>query len=61
MGAGVYKCCMPTRVMEEEVAFVKKDFMVTLPSEVAAALRLKDNERARVLFDKEKKRVVYQF
>ena len=35
--------------------------MVTLPAEVAAALKLKDNERVKVLFDREKKRVIYQF
>jgi hypothetical protein len=34
--------------------------MVTLPSEVAA-LKLEDNERVKVLFDKEKERVIYQF
>ena len=52
---------------EEEVAFVKVqprkagNFMVTLPSEVASLLKLKDNERVKVLFDREKKRVIYQF
>lgn len=52
---------------EEEIAFVKVqprkagNFMVTLPVEVAGALRLKDNERVKVLFDREKKRVIYQF
>lgn len=52
---------------EEEVAFVKVQprkagsFMVTLPTEVATTLKLKDNERAKVLFDREKKRVIYQF
>jgi hypothetical protein len=46
---------------EEGVAFVKVqpriagDFMVTLPADVAAALKLKDNERVKVLFDREKK------
>jgi bifunctional DNA-binding transcriptional regulator/antitoxin component of YhaV-PrlF toxin-antitoxin module len=35
--------------------------MVTLPVEVAAALKLKDNERVKVLFDRDKKRVIYQF
>ena len=53
--------------MEKEVAFVKVqprkagNFMVTLPSEVAGALKLEDNERVKVLFDKERKRVIYQF
>ena len=37
--------------------------MVTIPAEVAAALKLKPkyNERVKVLFDREKKRVIYQF
>jgi antitoxin component of MazEF toxin-antitoxin module len=52
---------------EEEVAFVKVqprkagNFMVTLPADVAVALKLKDNERVKVLFDRDKKRVIYQF
>ena len=52
---------------EEEIAFVKVqpriagNFMVTLPADVTAALKLKDNERVKVLFDREKKRVIYQF
>ena len=52
---------------EEEVAFVKVqprtagNYMVTLPAEVAAALKLKDNERVKVLFDHDRKRVIYQF
>ena len=55
------------KMPEEEIAFVKVqprkagNFMVTLPIEVANALKLKDNERAKVLFDREKKRVIYQF
>ncbi len=46
---------------EEKVAFVKVqprkagNFMVTLPAEVAGALKLKDNERVKVLFDHEKR------
>jgi antitoxin component of MazEF toxin-antitoxin module len=54
-------------MVEEEVAFVKLqprkagNFMVTIPAEVAAAFKLKDNERVKVLFDKDKKRVIYQF
>ena len=54
-------------VMEEEIAFVKVqprqagNFMVTLPAEIATALKLKDNERVKVLFDRDKKRVIYQF
>jgi len=52
---------------EEEIAFVKVqprkagNFMVTLPAELAIALKLKDNERVKVLFDRERKRVIYQF
>lgn len=52
---------------EEEIAFVKVqsrkagNFMVTLPAEVAAGLKLRDNERVKVLFDRERKRVIYQF
>jgi antitoxin component of MazEF toxin-antitoxin module len=52
---------------EEEVAFVKVqprkagNFMITLPADVASALKLRDNERVKVLFDREKKRVIYQF
>ena len=52
---------------EEEVAFVKVqprkagNFMVTLPAEVASILKLKDNEKVKVLFDRDKKRVIYQF
>jgi antitoxin component of MazEF toxin-antitoxin module len=54
-------------VPEEEVAFVKVqprkagNFMVTLPADVATALKLKDNERVKVIFDRERKRVIYQF
>jgi antitoxin component of MazEF toxin-antitoxin module len=52
---------------EEEIAFVKVqprkagNYMVTLPADVASALRLKDNEKVKVLFDRDKKRVIYQF
>jgi hypothetical protein len=54
-------------VTEEEIAFVKVqprkagNFMITLPAEIATALKLKDNERVKVLFDRDKKRVIYQF
>jgi hypothetical protein len=54
-------------VAEEEIAFVKVqprkagNYMVTLPAEVASSLRLKDNEKVKVLFDRDKKRVIYQF
>lgn len=37
------------------------NFVVTLPVEVVAALKLRDNEWVKVLFDREKKRVIYQF
>jgi antitoxin component of MazEF toxin-antitoxin module len=52
---------------EEEVAFVKVqerkagNFMITLPAEVVAALKLKDSQRVKVLFDRDRKRVIYQF
>ena len=52
---------------EEEIAFVKVqprkagNFMITLPAEIAVKLKLRDNERVKVLFDHEKKRVIYQF
>jgi antitoxin component of MazEF toxin-antitoxin module len=52
---------------EEEIAFVKVQprkagsFMVTLPLTVANELKLKDNERVKVLFDRQRKRVIYQF
>jgi len=54
-------------MVEEEVAFVKVqprkagNFMVTLPAEIVTTLGLKGGERAKVLFDRQKKRVVYQF
>jgi hypothetical protein len=53
--------------MEQETAFVKVqaraagNFMVTIPGDVAEALKLKGSERVKVLFDKEKKRVIFQF
>jgi len=52
---------------EQEIAFVKVqprkagNFMVTVPLEAAVALKLRDNERVKVLIDKEKRRVIYQF
>jgi len=52
---------------EQEIAFVKVqprkagNFMVTLPAEVVAILKIKDNERVKVVFDKDKRRVIYQF
>jgi hypothetical protein len=54
-------------MVEEEIAFVKVqprkagNFMVTLPLMVATELKLKDNERVKVLFDRQRKRVIYQF
>jgi hypothetical protein len=53
--------------MGEEVAFVKVqarragNYMVTIPGDVVEALRLKGSERAKVLFNRDKKQVVYQF
>ena len=40
---------------------IKSGFMVALPADIAIALKLKDDERVKVLFDGEKKRVIYQF
>ncbi len=37
------------------------NFMVTIPKEVVMELKLKDNERVKVLFDKDRRRVIYQF
>ena len=53
--------------MEIEIDFVKLQLrqggsiMVTLPKDAVKYLRLKGTERAKVLIDSEKKRVVYQF
>ncbi|MGA3297302.1 MAG: hypothetical protein ABSD41_07610 [Candidatus Bathyarchaeia archaeon] len=53
--------------MGEEVAFVKVqarqagNYMVTIPGDVAEALKLKGSERVKVLYNREKKQVVYQF
>lgn len=54
-------------MVEKEVDFVKVqprkagNFMVTIPREVVTDLKLKDNERVKVLFDRDKRRVIYQF
>jgi antitoxin component of MazEF toxin-antitoxin module len=51
----------------EEVAFVKVqarqagNFMATIPNDVAQALKLKGGERVKVIFDREKRRAIYQF
>jgi len=34
--------------------------MVTIPLEAAKELGIKDNERIKVILDKEKKRIIYQ-
>lgn len=53
--------------LEEEIAFVKVqkrvagNFMVTIPGEVVLDLKLKGGEKAKVLYDEGKKRVVFQF
>ena len=52
--------------MEKEIAFVKVqprkagNFMVTIPLEAAKELGVNDNERIKVILDKEKKRIIYQ-
>ncbi len=51
---------------EKEIAFVKVQprksgsFMVTIPSDAAKILGIKDNERLKVLVDPENKRLIYQ-
>jgi archaellum component FlaG (FlaF/FlaG flagellin family) len=53
--------------VEEEIAFVKVQVrkagncMVTIPGDVAEDLELKGGERVKVLYDKGKKKVVFQF
>ncbi|MGO9646353.1 MAG: AbrB/MazE/SpoVT family DNA-binding domain-containing protein [Candidatus Bathyarchaeia archaeon] len=53
--------------MEEEAAFVKVqkrnagNFMVTIPADVASAFKVKESQRVKVLYDKDKKRVIYEF
>jgi bifunctional DNA-binding transcriptional regulator/antitoxin component of YhaV-PrlF toxin-antitoxin module len=52
---------------EEEAAFVKVqarkagNYMVTIPAEVAEGLKLKESQRVKVLWDKQERRVIYQF
>ena len=51
---------------EVEIDFVKiqprkgGSFMVTIPKDAVRELGIKDNERVKVLIDKERKRVIYQ-
>ena len=53
--------------MGEEIAFVKVqartagNYMVTIPGDIAEALKLKGGERVKVLYDREKRRAIYQF
>jgi len=54
-------------VMSEiEVAFVKVQprkggsYMITVPKDACEMLGIIDNERLKVLVDKEKKRIIYQ-
>ena len=53
--------------MPQEVAFVRVwhwkagNCMVALPSEIATKLDIKDKERVKVTFDRDKKRVICQF
>jgi len=34
--------------------------MITIPSDAVKELGIKDNERVKVLIDKERKRIIYQ-
>jgi len=51
---------------EVELDFVKVQprkggsFMITIPSDAVKELGIKDNERVKVLIDKERKRIIYQ-
>jgi len=53
--------------LEDEIAFVKVqkrnagNFMVTIPGEIVESLDLKGKERVKVLYEKGKKRVIFQF
>jgi hypothetical protein len=53
--------------LEEEIAFVKVqkrvagNFMVTIPGDIVANLKLKGGEKVKVLYDKGEKKVVFQF
>lgn len=53
--------------MEDLVDFVRiqarkaGNYMVTIPVDIIALLKPKAGERIKVYFDKEKKRVIYQF
>lgn len=53
-------------MVEKEIAFVKVQprkggsYMVTIPSDGVKELGIVDNERLKVLVDKERKRVIYQ-
>lgn len=51
---------------EVELDFVKIQprkggtFMVTIPRDVVKELGIKDNERVKVLIDRDKRRIIYQ-
>lgn len=53
-------------MVEREIAFVKVQprksgsFMVTIPSEIAKEMGIKNNERLKVLVDHERKRIIYE-
>ena len=52
--------------MEEEIAFVKLQprksgsIMATIPAVIIHKFNIKGNERAKVILDIEKKRIIYQ-
>lgn len=54
-------------MVEKELDFVKVqarqagNFMVTIPREAVLELKLKGDEKIKVIMDKEKRRVIYQF
>ena len=37
------------------------NYMATIPADIVSVLKPKPGERVKVFFDKEKKRVIYQF
>ncbi len=57
---------MVARLTTVEIDFVKiqkrvgGSFLVTIPSDAVKALKIVDNERMKVLLDKEGKRVIFE-
>jgi hypothetical protein len=54
-------------MVEEEVAFVKVqervggNYMITIPADIIGKLRPKKSEKIKVLYDPDKRRLIYQF